>query len=174
MRFAPLLVLLFAAPSFAQRDPKLEDYQSEAGRFKVKLPGRPKTESKDLATGRGKQVITVTTEKVDTLNGAVFAVTYADYPDSYKDAPAKTILEGVRDGLKGTDGKVIKDEETSVQLNEAKIPGRDLRIEAGKSVIRARIFIHGQRLYQVLVTGTKDTVNTKDADAFLKSFELAK
>jgi len=177
MRFphlvAPLVVLLLATPAFADKEPKLEDYSSEAGRFKVRMPtGQKKTESKELATGKGNQSISVTTEKVDIPGGAVFAITFADYPEAFKDVAPKTILDGVRDGLKGTDGKVISDRETN--FGPDKIPGREIRIEAGKNVIRARVFLAGNRLYQVMVTGKTDKVDIKIADEFLKSLELTK
>ena len=177
MRFpravAPLALLLLATPAYADKEPRLEDYQSEAGRFKVRMPVGPrKVDSKELATGKGKQSIAVTTEKVDVPGGAVFAVTYADYPKSFEEVAPKTILDGVRDGLKGTDGKVTRDDETT--LGTDKISGRDLRIEAGKNVIRARVFLADNRLYQVMVTGGKDAVSTKFADEFLKSFEVTK
>ena len=102
----------------------------------------------------------------------MFAVTFADYPEAYRDVPAKVILDGVRDGLKGKDGKVEHDDDAA--LGPDKVPGRAVKVVAGSRVVRARVFLHGTRLYEVMVTGPKDAVATKAADEFLKSFEIVK
>jgi len=84
---------------------------------------------------------------------------------------SKTVLDGVRDGMKGKDGVVEEDKE--VTLNGT-IPGREIRIKAGKRVVRARIYLTGTRLYQVMVTGERQPADGKSADEFLRSFELLK
>jgi hypothetical protein len=101
----------------------------------------------------------------------VLAVTFADYPETFLGVSAKKVLDGVRDGMKGKDGVVKKDEDIKLDGN---FPGRELRIEAGKRVIRARVFLTGTRLYQVMVTGEKQAADGKMADDFFKSFELLK
>jgi hypothetical protein len=169
-----LIVPLTAALPVAakSRPPKLVTHQSKSGRFRVQMPHRPETETKNLTIGPGNQSVAVTTEKCDGPGSTVFAVTYADYPTSFQDVPARTILDGVRDGLKGTDGKVTEDAETF--LGADKLHGRQLRIDARRRAIRARVFLVGHRLYQVMVTGPADQVGSTAADDFLNSFELAK
>jgi hypothetical protein len=169
---AGIAVLVAVSPTFAQRSARLREHESEAGRFRVKFPERPETDTKELALGAGGQTVTVTTEKADGPNNSVFAVTFADYPESYRNVPIKTVLDGVRDGLKGTDGKVEKDDE--VFLGDDKVPGREFRITAGRRVIHARVYLHGTRLYQVMVTGTKERFPTSTVKEFHNSFELKK
>ncbi|HET6572484.1 MAG TPA: hypothetical protein VFG68_02700 [Fimbriiglobus sp.] len=156
----------------AQRGVRLVQHESEAGKFRVKFPEKPDSDTKELSLGAGGQTLTVTTAKADGPNGSVFAVTFADYPESYRQVPIKTILDGVRDGLKGTDGKIDKYDE--VFLGEAKVPGREVRITAGRRLIHARVYLHGSRLYQVMVTGTRERFPVDAVKAFFDSFELVK
>jgi hypothetical protein len=173
-RLALVAVLLAAAPALAQRNPRMDWHESEAGRFKVRLPGKPKAEAKELALGTGGQSVTITTERADGPRDTVFAVTYADYPESYRQVPAKAILDGVRDGLKGTDGKVTEDKVVFLGDSADKLPGREFRVVAGSRTIRARVFLKGTRLYQVMATGVGDRLPTKLVDDFFDSFELTK
>jgi hypothetical protein len=175
MRFTAILIaaLVLLAPVTARdRPPKLKTYTSKTGRFQVKLPHEPETETKTLVIGPGNQSVKVTTMKSAGPGSTVFAVTYADYPASFSNVPTRQILDGVRDGLKSTDGKVTEDSETF--LGTDKLPGRQLRIDARRRAIRARVFLVGHRLYQVMVTGPADQVGSDAADAFLDSFELLK
>jgi hypothetical protein len=169
-------VLLLAVPALAQRNPLPERHESEDGKFRVNLPRRAaKPETKKLPLGNG-QIIPVVTERAESSSGAVFAVTYSDYPEAYRLVATKTILDGVRDGLKGTDGKVTRDEEVFVGDGPDKVAGREYRVEAGTKVVHTRVFLRGSRLYQVMVTGTKDSVQSRSrtVEEFFKSFELTK
>lgn len=174
LALAAVVLTALAPAAWADRDRelKLEEYTSDAGKFRVKFPGKPRVDSKELASGPGGvQAIPVTTERVEGHNGVVFAVTFADYPDTFLGVKAKTVLDGVRDGMKGKDGVVREDREVTLG---GTIPGRELRIEAGKRVIRARVFLTGTRLYQVMVTGERQPADGKSADEFLRSFEVVK
>jgi hypothetical protein len=171
--FIALAVLVTAAPAFAQRNVRLREYESDTGGYRAKFPKKPESDTKELALGTGGQTVTVTTEKADDgPSKSVFAVTFADYPESYRQVQVKTVLDGVRDGLKGTDGKIEKDDE--VFLGDGKIRGREFRIAAGSRVIHARVYLHGTRLYQVMVTGTKERFPSDAVREFHNSFELRK
>ena len=174
LALAAAVLTAFAPVAWAGKDkePKLEEYTSDVGKFRVKFPGKPKVDSKELASGPGGvQPIPVTTERVEGPSGVVFAVTFADYPDTFLGVKAKTVLDGVRDGMKGKDGVVKEDKEVALG---GTTPGREIRIEAGKKVIRARVFLAGTRLYQVMVTGDRQPADGKSADEFLRSFEIVK
>jgi hypothetical protein len=168
------IVLLVVLPASAQRNGKLTPHESGVGRYRVKLPKQPEMDSKELALTAGGRTITVFTEKADGPSKSVFAVTFADYPETYRQVPAKTVLDGVRDGLKGTDGKVEKDDEVFLSSGDGKLAGREFRIIAGRRVVHARVFLHDTRLYQVMVTGSKDGFPTKTVEEFFSSFELVK
>ena len=153
---------------------KTELYESEQGRFKVRFLSKPKIDTKDLATGKaGTPPIPTVTERSEASSGAYIAVVYADYPEEFKNVTPKKLFDGVRDGLKGKDGKVTTDVDVKF-TDETKPSYREIRIEAGNNVIRARVFMVGSRLYQVMVTGDKKSTAHKSCDVFLDSFELVK
>lgn len=177
LRRTPLVVaavLVAAAPALAQRTVRLQEYESVSGGFRARFPKKPESDTKELALGAGGHTVTVTTVKAEhEPSKTVFAVAYADYPESYRQVPVKTVLDGVVNGMKGNDGKVDKISEAL--LGDDKVPGREFRITAEKKrVIHARLYLHGTRLYQVMVTGTSDKVPSDAVKEFLNSFELRK
>jgi hypothetical protein len=93
-------------------------------------------------------------------------------PDEGAKQPTGTRLDKVRDGNKGADGKVVT--EKNIELGLAKLPGRDLLIEKPNLFIRNRAVIAGNRLYQVMVQGTKEFVTSKEVDRFFDAFEVTK
>lgn len=152
------------------KEAPVKEYISDKGKFKTVLPGKPSLTSKDLSIGRDGVTVPVTTERVETATRAILSVSYADYPESFREVPPKAILDGVRDGLKGSDGKIS--DETEIRFGPGKHPGRELRIVAGKNVIRVRIVLVGTRLYEVMITGSKDAVSSSSAEAFWNGFEV--
>jgi hypothetical protein len=160
------LVLLAAGP------PKLETYTSADGQFRVLLLPDPKVTSDKIATPSG--AVPFTTVRSDAGRGLSYGVTFADYPESFQDLDPKTVLDGVRDGLKGPDGKVVADVEIKIGPEAKQLPAREVKIVAGKNAIRVRLLLVGGRLYQVMVTGTEAGVTGKPADEFLGSFEVLK
>lgn len=161
------LVLLAAGPPGPDPD-RLKVYTSDDGKFRAKLFPDPKVESSKIATPAG--VVPLTTVRSEAGRGLAFGVTVADYPDAVQDLDPKAILDGVRDGLKGPDGKVVSDDAVKV----GGLPGREITIAAGKNRVRVRLLLVGSRLYQVLVTGSETLATSKAADVFLDSFELLK
>lgn len=160
------LVLLAAGP------PKLETYTSAEGKFRVLLLPDPKITSDKIATSSG--AIPFTNVRSDAGRGLSYGVTFADYPDSFQDLDPKTILDGVRDGLKGSDGKVVSDTDVKIGPEGKQLPAREVKITAGKNTIRVRLLLVGGRLYQVMVAGSESSATSKQSDEFLGSFEIVK
>jgi hypothetical protein len=80
------------------------------------------------------------------------------------------VLEGAQDGVeRSLKGKVVE----SRELKLGSYLGREftLTLEAGNQY-RARIYMVEGRLYQVILLGSKEYVNSLAAKAFLYSFEL--
>jgi hypothetical protein len=170
-RSACTVALLLGSLSLAPADSKKSNavtHTSDLGRYQVKLPSSPKSDTKEYATKKG--VLAITTEKCEVARDLVLSVAFADYPLDFGAVAPKAVLDGIRDGLKEKDGKVTSD--TEITLGEKKHPGRELRIEAGKVVIRARIFLVGRRVYEVLATGNKDSVGKPEVDQLFQSFTL--
>ena len=63
--------------------------------------------------------------------------------------------------------------EKDIKLGE--YPGREIQIDVanGNRLFRVRAYLVDQRLYQVVILGTKENATSKAADKFLDSFKLA-
>ena len=174
----PLLLLLPACSEDPQPQPvavkkaRSEDgiYKSDEGKFAVRFPKDPSISNKELATAAG--VLKVQTAKSEVGRDLMLSVSHTTYPASFGDVDPNKILDGVRDGLKGQDGELKSDKVTA--LGEDKFPAREVRINAGKNGIRARLVLVDRRLVQALAVGSKDTLDGKAVEEFFKSFEVEK
>jgi hypothetical protein len=162
------LIVLAAAPASAQRG---EVYAPNDGRFSVRFPGKPKETTQTAKSTIGE--LTVATATYATSDGNVYMVSYTDFPNgAAKPETSATLFDGVREGLKGKDGKLLDEKEIKVGAN--KLTGRDIDIEKDKKRMRFRVTLRDGRLYQIAVIGTASFVKGKDATAFIESFDLAK
>jgi hypothetical protein len=104
----------------------------------------------------------------------VYQVTYNDFPEAaVKGLPAGKRLDLAQQGLlansKGKlEGKAIP----------AKVKGADadreilVELPEGSGFARIVLVVAKNRLYQVMISGSKDQVMSEDADKFIKSFKL--
>ncbi len=161
-----VLVLAFVSASGRAED--LKEFASEAGRFKVLLPGKP--EPRELKIPRGTMhLVSIRTDQGEYL------ASWIDLPLEESAEKAEARLDRMRDGIvERVMGKVVR--EKTVTLDD-KHPGRDLVAEVSqpdKGRLRARLFLVGSRLYQVIAVGTKGWTESKEADQVLDSFALVK
>ena len=163
-----LLALLISAGGAAGQD--FKPHTSPGGRYSATFPGTVKSETNDIQAG--KDTLKLTLDSVELKGGTVFLVSYVDASDEVAKKPAGPRLDKVRDGNKGPAGKVLEDKDVTV--GAARFPGRDLLIETPGGFIRNRVVIAGNRLYQVMVQGTKEVVASPSADKFIASFEITK
>src|SRR4051794_36223563 len=85
--------------------PEYKPFASSAGRYKVLFPGPVKTDTREVKTDHAS--LTITLDTVELPGDVMFVVTHLEYPATApKLEPAKR-LDKVRDGNKGTDGKVL-------------------------------------------------------------------
>lgn len=169
-RIVALAALLALTVTASGQD--FKQYASGAGRYKIMFPGDVKSETTDIQAG--KDTLKLTLDTVELKGDTVFMVSFVDATDEVAKKPAGPRLDKVRDGNKGANGKVIEDKEITVTLGEEKFPGRDILIETPGGYIRNRAVIAGNRLYQVMVQGSKDVVTSPSADKFFNSFEITK
>jgi hypothetical protein len=164
-----LTVILLAAPDVsAQRG---EAYSPENGRFTVRFPGRPKESTQKARSTLGE--LKVTTSTYATSDANVYMVSYTDFPEGAAKAEnSGTLFDGVREGLKGKDGKL--QDEKEIKVGRDKFPGRDIVVDKDGKRLKFRVVLRDSRLYQVAVIGTPSFVTSKDATAFIESFELTK
>ena len=161
-RLAPAAVLLvLLAPPAAAAEP----FAPPDGRFRVEFPGRPKETTTETRSALGRLSVYTATYALD--GGRVLMVSYTDFPEgTAKPGQEAGVLDGVRKGLKGEEGDVLKDDEKS--------PRRELLVKKGDRHIRVVAVLDGDRLFQVKAVGPPAFVGGKDAAAFLKSFAVTK
>lgn len=162
-----LVLLLASHVSAADNEP----YTSKAGKFSAAFPGKPKEADVTAAGAKGASVV------LEGKDGNTYSVVYVDLPAATADAlkspeTLEFILGATRDAaVTQMKGKLLDDDKIKFDGNT----GRDFKVELPeKKMMRNRMFIVGTRLYQVMVVGSKDFVEAKDSEAFLKSFKLAK
>jgi hypothetical protein len=165
------VLVVFAGVAIGQKGEK-GDYPSGEGKYSVKFPGTPKTASKTTRSAVGELTVNVATYA--NSDGNVYMVSYTDFPEAAtKPENHATLLDGIRDGVKGKDGK-IAGEEKKLESGPDKLPGREFTVEKGKQRIRYRVIVSGSRVYQVAAIGTEAFATGKDATAFLDSFQVTK
>lgn len=144
-----------------------KEFRSTEGRFSVSMPGTPEVETREVPSDLGPlstHVFTATEKSIP------YVVAYTDYPVDSPDAEmSATILNGARDGVvKSLGATVVKEKE--IQLDGH--PGKDLEMTSGPLRLRAKIYLVGVRLYQVLSVAPKAGKVPKSVDRFLASFKL--
>lgn len=151
-----------------------QTFESAEGRFSIQFPGTPKVgiEPTDPA---GQVVL----HKASLTTKAEYGVIYADYPMKIEGtAAAKQVLD---DGAKGAVNAVSSELLSISEISLSGNPGRTLkeRMKDG-AIMQARMFLVGQRLYQIAVTVPPREVSKADevtlyeqaATKFLDSFKL--
>jgi hypothetical protein len=161
-----VVAALLALPGVGAAQAELKEYKWKAGKCSILMPGTPK--EKDGGKGPGS-----TSMLLATKEALVFLVSYTEVPDlagSTKEG-IKAALDKFRDSTAAQlKGKLVREKEH--KLGSA--PGRDFLFEApGIGLYRARAFVAGGRLYQVVLAGPKDLVQGKDSERFLDSFKLS-
>jgi hypothetical protein len=105
-------------------------------------------------------------------NDKVHMASYADYPaGSVTKDNQRQVIEGARNGVaRSIKGKVVS--EKKVTLGKSKVEGSDFFVEGEKVNLRVRIFLKGDRLYQVTAAAAGDWAKSDAATKFLDSFAI--
>ena len=164
-----LLALLFPLALCAE-DKKPTVFASKEGKFTVALPEKPSEKTSKVPTDAGQLELHIFV--LDQKDRA-YLVTYSDYPAGTVKDNADKVLTGVVEGnAKSLKGKVASEEK--ITIGKKKYPGREIRIEMDdkKGLYRARVYLVGDRLYQVVALGPDEFAKGKAVDDYLKSFAI--
>jgi hypothetical protein len=141
------------------------------GGFVVMMPGTPvERKEEDLKTPSGPielHIFEVERKKEETA----YVVLYCEIPESAlkNSTDEKRLDYAKKRAVAGTKGKL----KVEKKLKLGSHPGRELHFEVeGKGLVRLRMYVVKDKLYQLLVAGPKNQVTSKDADKFLESFKL--
>ena len=141
----------------------LEEFSSPEYKFKAKFPGKPKEQD------QSQMGITVKMFMTESKNGS-YGVAVANIPPGI---PGGGDLDGAVNGIVRSGNGTVKSN-NPITVN-GKYPGREFSAtitQPKQGQARGKVFIAGNRLYQVLVLGTDSFANGTEANEFLNSFVL--
>src|SRR5262245_2198347 len=148
--------------------PPMTEFTSTEYKFKAKFPGKPKEQEQSALGIKFRMFAT------ESRNGA-YMVGVADMPIPANE-PSELIeqrLDGSRDGAIKNVGGTLKSS-SPIKL-AGKYPGREFTAsitQPAPGLLRARVYLVGTRLYQVMVLGKDSYATSTEANTFLDSFQL--
>jgi hypothetical protein len=167
-----LLITLLAALLLVGCAAKFKEFRSEAGNFSVKAP---------LILEEQPQTIDMTSGKVEAhtylaeSDGILYVAAYSVFREEIiNQGNPEELLNNARDSmLASLSGKLVL--ETRKSLED--YPGRELAVDMKMSdgtdgVMKARIYLVKNRLYQVMVLADKEDEDAGTITRFLDSFKL--
>ncbi len=166
MPTAPLILALALATQAPAKP-----FVSEAGGFRVALPGTPKEKVQSVpGINQPIEIRMFLVERGDASYGA----TFCDYPEAIALADPDRVLEGGIEGaLKNLKGKLLAKRNITLQGH----PGREFSASftapnKAPGLYRARAYLVGARLYQVILCGPEAEIAGDAGDRIFKSFAL--
>jgi hypothetical protein len=139
------------------------------GGFSVAMPAAPMEKKQQVKTATG--TLSVVMQIADGRNDSLFVVSYSDFPEAdLKKGDVDKRLDQARDGaIASARGKKRSEEPLKLKGHA----GREVVIEKdGEVVVKMRIYLVKNRLYQVMVLGNGPVFASKDVAIFLDSFRL--
>lgn len=162
-----LVLVLFATLLVAACYPELDwrEIRSEEGRFSILMPARPIKDSRALS---GKRSGAMLQQWSARARETAFAAGYADLLQADESAVGE-----LRDALlRNISGKVL--EERSVAIEG--VSGREIlaqgRIGDTAVMLRLRLIVVGNRLYQLAVLGPIPDFQASELEPFFLSFKI--
>ncbi len=153
--------------------PSWQELTSHEGGFRVLMRGDPLVEKQELETPIGR----ITGHWYSTAHeDSVFGVGYADYPvDFVRNVPQRELFTTLRESwVKRISGKV-QGGDTDINLESH--PGMEYIASGtfnGKNAyLRGRLYLVGNRVFQVVVFGSKESLPLSDVNKFMNSFKLS-
>jgi hypothetical protein len=147
-------------------------FESRAGGFSILVPASLQEKTQDVESGFSKMTVHAFIGGTDLLR---FFISYLDYDEEVlTELKADEILRQAQAQLVSSPDAVVLSE-AEITLNG--YPGREITFDTGEESnpelsVKARIFLVGPRLYQIMVMIPKGDVGTVSNNAFLESFSL--
>jgi len=156
-----VLMVLLCSVVFAQDPPPpvkeyrataWKEFKSAEGRFSISLPGTPKPEVRTLDTPIGKLTIHFFT--LDTDLGQYY-IDYKDFPVApTTPEETKEALDSARDKALAGGARLLVENDVSM----AGVVARELLVQKGAFILRARFFSVKSRSYQLILATLPNVV----------------
>ncbi len=152
-----------------------QDFDCPEAACTMQFPSKPTKEVREIKTVLGKQKLAIYAVELEQGRLA-YLFSFTDYPPGFgKLATPEKALDGAREGmLKAVSGKLVREEKIKIDG----FPGRYL-VYSGQQdnqtyTGNAKVYLVGDRLYQLQVLGFPGAFNQANADKFFKSFKRVK
>ena len=170
-RNIPAVLLIVLTPLLSRGDDS--KYEPSGGNYSIQMPtGKVLESTSEIAIPGGKTTLTMAT--VEVGKDVAFMVMYNEYPPEVSKVKPEDILKGCANGLKTKERSVVSEKDISISVGDAKYPGKEMQVSKGATYLNARMYLVGNRLYQIMVIGPKDVVNNAETTAYLDSFAVTK
>jgi hypothetical protein len=175
-KWATLLVLACVSQGLAAEDKKNppDGWKEVAGGYKKKayavwMPTDGKTDdSEDSIVSPKFGQIRIFRTVCERKDGSLLAAGQILLPPDLTKAPIKVRQDFFRDlFLDEFKAKLIEEKKASLGT----MAGKEYVVETPKGMARFRLLGTGVQMYRVLIVGTKEQVQSKEADAFFESFK---
>ena len=149
-------------------------YTSKPGNYRVDMPGTPKEIDRKIPSPLGGDLEMHGAMASDSANVA-YSVLYCDYPEGIaRSERLDAVLDAVASGFIRGSGFTELETKKSTLYG---YPGRELSFQANspsgaKGLGRSRIFLAGNRLFQVVIVGPEANATAEVAKAYFDSFAL--
>jgi hypothetical protein len=147
------------------------EFRSKEGRFVCSMPGKPEYQKSTSPTKIGP--IDTHLFTAQAANKA-YVAGYSDFPAALiSQSDPKKLLDGGRDGaVARVGGKLVGER----QMKIGSYAGREIVVEAQRPrplVLKQRMYLVGNRLYQVVAVTPKEEARSADVDRFLDSLKVS-
>lgn len=144
-------------------------FHSEDGRFKIKFLGKPQESSDIVPTEVGNiEMVSYLYEKSVT---EAYMVAYSDYPSQLiENSSVEDMLIGARDGSSGNLGITSFDLDEKIEMDGN--PGLYFKGNANRIYAEYKLYLVGNRLYQIAILRDGSYSKPERSDEFFNSFEL--
>jgi len=168
IRASAMLILLTGTFVVSAQDEPQPPFEHQEGRFRVVFPSAPKQRIVPIVTKHGKlNVHLFTVQK----SGSEYVISYSDLPaGNLKKVDVEDVLDFAQDGAK----REMKAEVSGAHpIGDDKLPGREFVLDMPDKVrAKVRLYVVGNRLYQVMVIGTPEFIAGATTKAFLDSLQV--
>lgn len=147
--------------------PVWTEFRSEGGGFTISMPDKPISQAATIETSHGRFVQQAF---IASHHSIICLAAFTDVPKNLLVAnDLDGFFDGVRDRfIKEVGGKLAS--ESSLSLNGH--PGRAIKVHLFRGHLRLRLFLVGERLYQLSITSLDKEVNEETFNKFFASFKL--
>lgn len=154
---------------FASKIPTWYSTTSFSGTFSIKTPEPPAVDIEYVPLMDGSMKVYLYKYDDKAIN-SFYVVSYNDYPPNFRESiEGDFFRQVVTKSVEKLGGSLLMEKNVSTPEFE----GREIEVLADREfVIRAKFYLVGNRMYQVMLGATQDRAYTKENDAYFRSFRI--